>query len=137
MSRQACFTRRRGVRGENLTVISDHPGLFNRTRNPCGSAIHCAITFGNRPMNRAPTIKSGLPQEHRILRSGTGFLWELVLWERNSLRDNFSQSPDESGSHRSPHRPMNRAPTPMDYPESFTFCRSRSRLCGNDTFFRL
>ena len=87
------------MRGENLAVISDHPGLFNRTRNPCGSAIHCAITFRNRPMNRAPTIKSGLPQEHRILRSGTGFLWELVLWERNSLRDNFWQSPDKSGSH--------------------------------------
>jgi len=32
------------------------------------------------------------------------------LWERNSLRDNFWQSPDESDSH-----------TPMDYPEYLLF----------------
>ena len=52
----------------------------------------------HRPMNRAPTIKSGLPQEDRILCGGNRVLWELVLWglvlwERNLLRDRVAARP--------------------------------------------
>ena len=56
----------------------------------------------HRPMNRAPTIKSRLSQEDRILRGGNRVFGELVLWERNSLRERECNQT---------HRPMNRAPT--------------------------